>query len=183
VDFALGLTAALIGAAGVLAGTWLGGRHQVRLEREKWERSRDDAASDARAAAIGALTRHLAAALQAIVWFVWGAESRGPLFDQAIVVEYDAEMRTHFTAIIEGIVEVAHHDPVAFDALDGLAGEVFDFESKVSRHVARYLTDPEKVPPQFGALLNESYELTRGLPHRIVKVLNPAQEVRDGRPS
>src|SRR5688500_3315872 len=109
----LGFVAALVGAAAALIGTWLSTRQAAQLEREKWERSNEDSARDARAAAIVELTRNLAGALQTIVWFTFDAGKRTHVFGVASVERYDAEMLGHLTDIIKGLVTVAHHDQSA----------------------------------------------------------------------
>ena len=68
--------AALIGAGGAFAGVWLSGRHERKLEHERWLRVRREEADDARAAAVVELTTHLASALQTIVWFTAAAGMR-----------------------------------------------------------------------------------------------------------
>ena len=170
-EFALGLVAALIGAGGALAGTWLGGRHQAELEREKWERTRQDAAEDARAAAIASLTEHLAAAMQTIVWFVYAAGKRAPLFTEQAIIEYDADMRAHLTATMKSLVNLAHHDDAAFQALDAIASEVWVLDTEVANHAAGYWTDEEEARRQLWRLLDRAYGLMRSLPAQVVDVL------------
>ena len=81
--------AAPIGATGAFAGAWLSGRHERRLEHERWLNARQEAAEDARAAAVVDLTTHLAAALQTIVWFTAAAGMREQRFTEQTILDYD----------------------------------------------------------------------------------------------
>ncbi len=175
-EIALGLIAALVGAAGALVGTWLSGRHATRLEYERWARSRADAAADARAAAISGLTKPLASSLQQIVWLAYGAESRGPLFDEKEIVEYDLAMRSHLTAIAQGLVEVAHRDREAYRGLDRVAQEITRLDAALSGRLAPYLENPDAGPPAIKDIGDEAYALLRGLPGEVVGVLYRGSE-------
>jgi len=179
VEFALGLLAALIGATGALTGAWLAGRHQAQLERDKWQRAREDTAKDARAAAITELTRDMAAALQSIVWFMYAAGKRASNFNAQTIFDYDAEMRSHFTATMQGLVNLAHHDDVAFRALDQLATEIWDLDSKVSAEAANFSRNEDEVRTNLYDLLEPAYELMRSLPVRIVGVLQRDRDSPD----
>jgi hypothetical protein len=90
-----------------------GVRQQRQLERKKWEQAQEDA----RAAAVIELTRHLAAASQEISWFTGEAELRRKRFGEESIANYDAAMKTHLTAVIEGLVAVAHRDEAAYRTL------------------------------------------------------------------
>lgn len=170
-EIALGLIAALVGAAGALTGTWLSGRHEARLEYERWARSRADVAADARATAISELTRSLAASLQLIVWFAYGAESRGPLFDDKEIVEYDLGMRSHLTAIAQELVEVAHRDRESYRALDQVAVEISRLDADLSKRLVPFLENRDSGPPDLKDIGDEAYALLRRLPGQVVEVL------------
>ena len=164
--------AALIGATGAFAGAWLSGRHERRLEHERWLNARQEAAEDARAAAVVDLTTHLAAALQTIVWFTAAAGMREQRFTEQTILDYDDEMRRHLTSTIQGLVGVAHRDAMAFAALEKLAQEVWELDARVASQAAGYWTNPNEARARISGMLLESYELERSLPHRIVGVLH-----------
>ena len=146
-EFALGIVAALIGASGAFAGAWLSGRHERQLEHERWANTRQDAADDARAAAVTELTKHLAAASQTITWFTTGAAMRSQLFSEQTITNYDTDMRTHLTATIQGLVAVAHRDEAAFRTLEQLVREVWSLDWQVASETAVYWSDPEAARP------------------------------------
>jgi hypothetical protein len=174
--------AALIGATGAFAGAWLSSRHERKLEHERWLRTRQEEAGDARAAAVVDLTTHLAAALQTIVWFTAAAGMREQRFTEQTILDYDDAMRRHLTATIQGLVGVAHRDAAAFNALENLAQEVWELDGRVAGNAAGYWTNPNDARARISGLMVESYELERSLPHRIVGVLHgrepeaPAQD-------
>jgi hypothetical protein len=168
--------AALIGATGAFAGAWLSGRHERKLEHERWLRARQEEAEDARGAAVVELTTHLAAALQTIVWFAAAARMREQRFTEQTILDYDADMRRHLTSTIQSLVGVSHRDAAAFQALDRLAQEIWELDGYMAGHAAGYWTNPNAAREQIGALLPQSYELERRLPHRIAGILHPPDD-------
>jgi hypothetical protein len=120
------------------------------------------------------LTTHLAAGLQTIVWFAAAAGMREQRFTEQTILDYDDDMRRHLTSTIQSLVGVAHRDAAAFRALDRLAQEVWELDGYMAGHAAGYWTNPNAAREQIGAMLPQSYELERRLPHRIVGILNPS---------
>ncbi len=120
------------------------------------------------------LTTHLAAGLQTIVWFAAAAGMREQRFTEQTILDYDDDMRRHLTSTIQSLVGVAHRDAAAFQALDRLAQEVWELDGYMAGHAAGYWTNPNAAREQIGAMLPQSYELERRLPHRIVGILNPS---------
>lgn len=170
-EFALGILAALIGASGAFTGAWLSGRHERQLEQERWRRSRQDVADDARAAAVGELTRHLAAATQTIAWFTSSARMRERLFTEQTIIDYDTEMRARLGATIESLVVVAHHDEEAYRELEELTKNVWALDWKVAAYASTYWSDPEKARNEIMSVVTEATSLAVSLPRRIVGVL------------
>jgi hypothetical protein len=174
-EFALGILAALIGASGAFVGAWLSGRHERQLEQERWRRSRDDAAGDARAAAVEELTKHLASAMQNITWFTAAAQMRAQIFTEQTIVDYDTDMRAELAATIQSLVAVAHHDKDAFEALEQLARDVWQLDWRVASDAASYWSDPEEARQAISSAVSQATALEMALPHRIVEVLHGGQ--------
>jgi hypothetical protein len=174
-EVALGFGAALIGASGALLGAWLSGRHQVELEHKRWERARHDAAADARARAIGSLTEHLAAALHTIVWFTFAARWRAELFAEQAIVDYDAEMRTHFTNVIQSLVGVAYHDISAYRELEPLVRNIWSLDGRVAIPAAAYWSNPQKARTEIASVFEEADSLEVQLPELILGVLRQGE--------
>jgi hypothetical protein len=177
-EFALGIVAALIGASGAFVGAWLSGRHERQLEQERWRRSREDAAEDARAAAVEELTKHLAAAMQNITWFTSAAQMREQIFTAQTIIDYDTDMRAELAATIQSLVAVAYHDRDAFEALDQLARDVWRLDWQVASEAASYWTDPEKARLAIGSAVSHASALEMALPHRIVEVLGGGRKAQ-----
>jgi hypothetical protein len=159
VEFALRILAALIGATGAFAGTWLSGRHERQLEHERWERTRLDAANDARATAITELTKNLAAAAHALTWFTWAAEFRAQLFTEQTVIDYDTEIRAHLVAVIQSLVAVAHRDEGAFRTLVEIAKEVWVLDGAVGIDAAAYWTNSDNARTKVASYLSAAVQL------------------------
>ena len=155
-------------------GAWLSGRHERKLEHERWLRARQEEAEDARAAAVVELTTHLAAALQTIVWFTAAAGMREQRFTEQTILDYDDDMRRHLTSTIQSLVGVAHRDAEAFRALERLAQEVWELDGRVASEAAGDWTNPNEARVRISGMMVESYELERQLPHRIVVILHPS---------
>jgi hypothetical protein len=174
-EFALGILAALIGASGAFAGAWLSGRHERQLEQERWRRSREDAAEDARAAAVEELTKHVATAMQNITWFTAAAQMRAEIFTEQTIIDYDTDMRTELAATIQSLVAVAHHDKDAYDALERLVRDVWQLDWRVASEAASYWSDPEEARKAISSAVGQATALEMALPHRIVEVLHRGQ--------
>jgi hypothetical protein len=158
----------------------LSGRHERQLEQQRWLQTRRKEAEDARASAIGELTRHLAAGTHAMVWFTAAANMRAPLFAEQTIINYDSDMRTHLSAVVESLVAVASQDADAFRELEILAKRVWDLDGRLAELSKDYWDDREAVRARIASHLGETYDLQRGLPFEIVKVLQhrvPSTEV------
>jgi hypothetical protein len=174
-EFALGIVAALIGASGAFVGAWLSGRHERQLEQERWRRSRDDAAQDARASAVEELTKHVASAMQNITWFTAAAQMRAPLFTEQTIIDYDTDMRAELAATIQSLVSVAYHDKEAFDALEQLVQDVWRLDWQVASDAASYWSNPEATREAISGAVGQATTLEMALPQRIVEVLHRGQ--------
>jgi hypothetical protein len=171
VEFALGISAALIGAGGAFAGAWLSGRHERELEELRWRKTRSDEAADATAAAVVELTSHLASALHTIEWFTAAATLRVELFNEQRIIDYDNDMRAHLTGTVQGLVRVAHHDEPAFRTLERLTKSVWELDWQVATAAASYWSDPEETRAKIAAAFPSAGELVKALPHQIADVL------------
>jgi hypothetical protein len=52
-------------------------------------------------------------------------------------------MKTHLTAVIEGLAAVAHRDGAAYPTLYAIAEKVWELDKRVARDAADYWDDPE----------------------------------------
>jgi hypothetical protein len=161
----------LIGASGAFAGAWLSGRHERQLEQERWRRSREDAAQDARAAAVEELTKHVAAAMQNITWFTSSAQMRAQNFSEQTIVDYDTDMRGELAATIQSLVAVAYHDREAFDALEQVVRDVWKLDWQVASTAGGYWADPDGTRTAISSAVGEASALEMALPNRIVEIL------------
>jgi hypothetical protein len=148
-----------------------GGRQQRQLEREKWKQAQEDAL----AAAVVELTRHLAAASQEITWFTAEADLRKKRFGEESITNYDAAMKTHLTAVIEGLVAVAHRDPEAFRTLFGIAERVWELDIRVAKEASDYWSEPEAAKSRIANLKSDAVALEYDLPPQIVDVLGDSK--------
>jgi hypothetical protein len=174
IEFLLGILAALIGAGGAFGGAWLSRRHERQLEQDRWWHERQDTAEDARAAAIGELTRHLASVLQTISWFTADASIRAPLFGEQTILRYDAEISGEISSTTEALISVAYRDAVAFRTLERLVNEAYVLDWKVASQAAMHWADPEQTRVHISSMRDEANALAEALPRRIVDVLHRA---------
>jgi hypothetical protein len=84
-------------------------------------------------------------------------------------------MKTHLTAVIEGLVAVAHRDEAAYHALSGIAQEVWELDFRVAREATDYWSEPEAAISRIANLKSDAFELARGLPTQIVDVLRASE--------
>ena len=88
-------------------------------------------------------------------------------------------MKAHLTAVIEGLVAVAHRDPAAYRALFGITREVWALDLRVAGAAADYWSEPEAAIRSIAGLKPVAEQLVVGLPDQIVDVLDATR--RSGR--
>jgi hypothetical protein len=84
-------------------------------------------------------------------------------------------MKTHFTAVIEGLVAVAHRDEAAYRALFGITREVWALDVRVAKAATAYWSEPEAAISKIANLKSVAEELELGLPDQIVGVLDASK--------
>jgi hypothetical protein len=110
------------------------------------------------------------------VWFTAGAELRKNQFREESITSYDAAMKEHLTAVIEGLVAVAHRDPEAYRALYGIVREVWALDVRVAMEASTYGSEPETAISSVADLKPAAERLVMGLPDQIVGVLGERSE-------
>jgi hypothetical protein len=93
-------------------------------------------------------------------------------FGEESITNYDAAMKTHLTAVIEGLVAVAHRDAAAYRALFGITRKVWALDVRVARAATDYWSEPEAAISKIAGLKSAAEELELGLPDQIVDILD-----------
>jgi hypothetical protein len=93
-------------------------------------------------------------------------------FGQESITNYDAAMKTHLTAVIEGLVAVAHRDEAAYRALFGITREIWALDVQAARAATDYWSAPEAAITEIAKLKSAAELLELGLPDQIVDVLD-----------
>lgn len=100
-------------------------------------------------------------------------------FGEKSITNYDAAMKTHLEAVIEGLVAVAHRDEAAYRALFGITRQVWALDVRVAKAATDYWSEPEAAISKIANLKSVAEELELGLPDQIVGVLDASK--RSGR--
>src|SRR5262245_38210832 len=101
------LIGASIGALTGLAGGWLSGVRQSKIEHQKWVRAnRDTIEKDARLA-LADLTKKLAAGVHAMCWLSWKAKFEPDKLSERDLSAYDTSMQSLFPDIVGSRVILA----------------------------------------------------------------------------
>src|SRR5688572_11831115 len=96
----IGATAALLG--GVL-NAWL----QLRLERTRWPKLREDAIAAQYRDAVRVTATTIASALHSMCWLTWAARERAVTITQTKIDAYDAEMHQLLPQITGSLAAIA----------------------------------------------------------------------------
>lgn len=129
---------ALVGAAAGCAVAVFTARAQLRLERERSDSSREDAATKELSSAVQQLVIKMSSALHSMCWLTWFAHYRGARLEQKMIDNYDSEMHMVTPEILGHLSTVAALD----DAND---------EKGVYRKLSEYTDEIFRLDAQIGA--------------------------------
>ena len=132
------LIGAGIGALAGLAGGWLNGWRQSKIEHEKWRRSRYDTVERDARLALADLTKKLAMGIHAIAWITWKAKHETDKLSESGLSAYDTTMKTLFPDIVGSRVSLAALNRVSHDLVSPLIEQLYAFDVRIAKAAALY---------------------------------------------
>jgi len=172
------LLGALVGAASGITGglitVWL----QLRLERAKWPKAREDALVQDLREAIQQLTVRMAAALHSMCWLTWIAEERVSRITVERIKSYDDELHKLLPEIMGFLSMVAALDKDAYTRLSPIADKIYEVDYEIGQASLLF----EESPSEGGIALARCYRkasfVERQLPKQIADIVSDRIEQR-----
>ena len=169
---------ALVGAASGITGglitVWL----QLRLERAKWPKAREDALVQDLREAIQQLTVRMASALHSMCWLTWIAEERVTRVTAERIKSYDDDLHKLLPEIMGFLSTVAALDKDAYTRLSPIADKIYEVDYEIGKASLLF----EESPAEGGKALVKCYRmasaLERQLPKRIADIVSERVEQR-----
>lgn len=169
---------ASVGALAAIAGGVITAWLQLRLERGRWPRAREEALAQDLRKAIQDLTTRMAAALHSMCWLTWSADVRPERITRAQIDQYDAELHKLLPEIIGGLTAVAALDPPAFLKLSPLGEEIYALDYDVGQACLTLDIEPADAARKLAVLAAKAGKLEQRLPKAVAGVVGQRIEER-----
>jgi hypothetical protein len=153
------IVGACSGIGGGLITVWL----QLRLERLKWPKAREDALAADLRLSVHQFSLKMAAAVHSMGWLTWLAQSRAESVTLERIDGYDKELHALLPEISGMLTAISALDREAFDRLRPLAEEVYDLDVRVGDAGLLIYTSQEAAAGALGGLPPRCYGI-RAIP-------------------
>ncbi|MBI5294253.1 MAG: hypothetical protein HY869_02175 [Chloroflexi bacterium] len=171
------LTGVLIGAIAGILGGYLSGWQQARLERQKWQRSRQDDTAKEISLAVAELMKKMAATAQNISWFTWEADYRPDRITKEAVDNYDVEMRRLFPEIDSALIVVSALSSKAYERLSPFVKKIYDLDLEVSRDTRMIINAPGKAIKGIASHKDVAFQLKNEIMKSVANINNETAKV------
>lgn len=162
------LLGTVVGGLFGIAGGILTGRRQARLEREKWLQARKDDIEKETSLAVAELTRKMATAIQAMLWFTSKAENAPNRVSQEDILEYDKAIQGLLPDILASVMIVSALDTEVSDRLRPLMYKIYTVDGHIAEASRRFETAHESSVAALATLKwSEAYPLFTELDERV----------------
>jgi len=132
------LIGAGLGALAGLAGGWLNGWRQSKIEQERWRRSRLDTVERDARLALAELTKKLAVGVHAIAWLTWKAKYEPDKLSENDLSAYDTTMQSLFPDIVGSRIALAALTKETHNLISPLIEQLYDFDVRIAKAAALY---------------------------------------------
>jgi hypothetical protein len=161
------LTGVIVGALTTLLAGFLAGRHQTQLEREKWERARQEEAERSIRAAVADFTKKMAAGVQVVVWLTWHAKNNPDKLIGANLAEYEKEMKSLYLELVGSRIAVAALSQEVHNQLTPLVNNLYRLDEEVSHTILLFPDSPEQCIQKLSEYHAEAYDLEVDLVKKV----------------
>ena len=168
---------ALVALISGLAGGYITGRRQAKLEYTKWIRSRADDHERESRLAVAELTRALGAATHSMGWLTWGAENRAKYVTRDDVQRYDQEMHQLLPAITGCLAVVSALNEHFFRQMEPLVKQVYKLDVRIALATTEFLEQPAKGISLLGEFAEEVRVLSETLNRRVADIIRGQEHV------
>jgi hypothetical protein len=165
------LVAALIAAFTSVGNVYFNYLGATSLEREKWQKSREDEAKKNLRLALADFSRELTTGVQRAAWLLWIAEHNPSAFSQKDLSVYDEEMRAILPRFLTARVMVAAHDVATYESLNGLSHRFYRLDADIALAGQTLRTSRAQGLKELQRLSREAQQLHGRLPHELAKLM------------
>jgi hypothetical protein len=137
------LMGTVIGGLFGIAGGILTGQRQARLEQERWLQARKDDIEKETRLAVAELTRKMAVATQAMLWFTSKAGNIPKKFSQEDITEYDKAIQELLPGILSSLMVVSALDTDVSDKMTPLLYRIYTVDGQIAQASAQFETSPQ----------------------------------------
>jgi hypothetical protein len=136
------LMGTVIGGLFGIAGGILTGRRQARLEQERWLQARKDDIEKETRLAVAELTRKMAVATQAMLWFTSKAGNIPKKFSQEDISEYDEAIQGLLPDILSSLMVVSALDTEVSEKMTPLLYRIYEVDGQIAQASTQFETSP-----------------------------------------
>jgi hypothetical protein len=165
------LIGAIVGGIAAIAGSFIVGLTQVRTEKQKWLRSKQDEAAAQLRLQIAEVARKLLSAQHSMEWIAWYAHYAPQRVTQEMVSNYEQEIHKAFPELLGALAVTAALSLDAYNRLTPLAEEVYDLDASISMALVNFKVSPLESAKGVSEALPKTGELYKRLPLRIAEIL------------
>ena len=164
------LIGAGLGALAGLAGGWLNGWRQSKLEYEKWTRARQDTIEKETRLALADLTKKIAAGINAIAWVTWKAKNEPERFSENDLTTYDTTMKTLFPDIVGSRVTLAALSKEVHDQVSPLLTKLYRLDVQTTNAAAVYRKTALEGTEALAECLSEVSKFDESLLNEVTRI-------------
>jgi hypothetical protein len=166
------LIAALLAAVTSTGNVYFSYLSASSIERERWEKEREDETKKALRTAVEAFAQELATAIQRATWLLWKAENNPSGFSDQDLKVYDQEMKTVLPRLLVTRVLVAAHDMGIYEQLSEIAAHFYELDSKIALADQSFRVSPDQGITQLRKLHYQAQKLHHQLGHRLAQIFS-----------
>jgi hypothetical protein len=167
-----GLVGALVGALAAIGGSVFTSSRQASLEKDKWQRAKEDEWEKNTRLALAELTKSLAAGVHAIAWCTWAAKFEPEEMQVEHFAIYDKEIRGLFPVIVGARVVLATLDPELHKKMTPLIKKLYKLDAELTHASVLFSKDREQGLKSLEMCYDESNQFDKEILETVSNIVN-----------
>ncbi len=169
------LTGAIVGGMAAIAGSLIIGLIQIRTEKQKWLRAKQDESAAQLRFQIAEVARKMLSAQHSMEWIAWYAAYTPQHLSQEMASNYEREIHKVFPELLGSLAVTASLSLDAYNRLTPLAEEIYELDPRISRALVSFKVSPLESAKAVSATLPKATELYKQLPLQIAEILKATE--------
>jgi len=165
-----------VGALAAIGGSVFTSNRQARLEKDKWQRAKEDEWEKETRLALAELTKSLATAVHAIAWCTWCAMYEPEEMHRKHFDRYDRESREIFPVIVGARVVLARLDHELHEKMTPLIKKLYRLDAELSHAWVLFRKEREQGLEKLAICYEESIQFDKEILQTVSNIVN-LQEV------